>query len=182
MFFQKARKRFYIIRPVYRVRNMITSTVKISDLLTEERVCLGWPDAKKCDKFQLIQKMADITTSGVSFSNKQKKEIYEALLHREKSMSTGIGEGVALPHASVSFLIEPLISMCILPGGIDFKAIDFQPAEIIVLILSPKGNSQMHISTLGAITKTLHVKSFRQALLKATSSAEVIGLLKANEK
>ncbi|UPO15674.1 PTS sugar transporter subunit IIA [Leptospira borgpetersenii] len=118
---------------------------------------------------RLLQKAVD--TRQIDAENKE--EILESLLAREKSMSTGIGSGVAIPHCSVNLVDELKCVMGLNPSGIDFDSIDHQPVHIFILLIVPKTKFQEHIKTLGQIAKALNVKEDREKLIRSGSFEEI---------
>ncbi|AAN47831.2 PTS sugar transporter subunit IIA [Leptospira interrogans] len=123
---------------------------------------------------RLLQKAIDthqIDTHQIDTENKE--EILESLLAREKSMSTGIGSGVAIPHCSVNLVDELKCVMGLNPNGIDFDSIDHQPVHIFILLIVPKTKFQEHIKTLAQIAKALNVKEDREKLIRSGSFEEI---------
>ncbi|WP_061236672.1 PTS sugar transporter subunit IIA [Leptospira interrogans] len=118
---------------------------------------------------RLLQKAID--THQIDTENKE--EILESLLAREKSMSTGIGSGVAIPHCSVNLVDELKCVMGLNPNGIDFDSIDHQPVHIFILLIVPKTKFQEHIETLAQIAKALNVKEDREKLIRSGSFEEI---------
>ncbi|ASV10198.1 PTS sugar transporter subunit IIA [Leptospira interrogans serovar Canicola] len=118
---------------------------------------------------RLLQKAID--THQIDTENKE--EILESLLAREKSMSTGIGSGVAIPHCSVNLVDELKCVMGLNPNGIDFDSIDHQPVHIFILLIVPKTKFQEHIKTLAQIAKALNVKEDRENLIRSGSFEEI---------
>ncbi|AAS71505.1 nitrogen regulatory IIA protein [Leptospira interrogans serovar Copenhageni str. Fiocruz L1-130] len=118
---------------------------------------------------RLLQKAID--THQIDTENKE--EILESLLAREKSMSTGIGSGVAIPHCSVNLVDELKCVMGLNPNGIDFDSIDHQPVHIFILLIVPKTKFQEHIKTLAQIAKALNVKEDREKLIRSGSFEEI---------
>ncbi|TGK01141.1 PTS sugar transporter subunit IIA [Leptospira langatensis] len=118
---------------------------------------------------QLLQKAVD---SGL-ISGEDREPVYESLMAREKSMSTGIGSGVAIPHCSVNLVDELKCVMGLSRKGIDFDAIDHLPVHIFILLIVPKSKFQEHIKTLAQIAKTLNVKEDREKLILAQNFEDI---------
>ncbi len=118
---------------------------------------------------QLLQKSVD---SGLIAAD-DREAVYESLLAREKSMSTGIGSGVAIPHCSVNLVDELKCVMGLSRKGIDFDAIDHLPVHIFILLIVPKSKFQEHIKTLAQIAKTLNVKEDREKLIRAQDFEDI---------
>ncbi|TGL63602.1 PTS sugar transporter subunit IIA [Leptospira sarikeiensis] len=118
---------------------------------------------------QLLQKAVD---SGL-IAREDRELVYESLMAREKSMSTGIGSGVAIPHCSVNLVDELKCVMGLSRKGIDFDAIDHLPVHIFILLVVPKSKFQEHIKTLAQIAKTLNVKEDREKLILSKNFEEI---------
>ena len=157
------------------------SEIKVHKLLSEKKICVGWQSADRKDKFSVINRLAEIAVKNENFTEKQMAEIKKALTDRENSMSTGIGDGVAIPHASIDFIDKTFVSLCVNASGIDFKSIDYRPAHIIFLILSPKRHTKAHLQTLAAITRILHSQEFRKRLIKCKTENEVYSAIAEQE-
>lgn len=91
----------------------------------------------------------------------------DVLLQREKLGSTGIGEGVAIPHGKVSDLQELVVAFGRSKKGIDFDAIDGKPVHLFFLLLAPEGSTGQHLKALARISKMLKTPNFRKTLLEA---------------
>ncbi|EMJ99043.1 PTS sugar transporter subunit IIA [Leptospira sp. WS58.C1] len=118
---------------------------------------------------QLLQKAVDSTL----IARDDRDLVYESLMAREKSMSTGIGSGVAIPHCSVNLVDELKCVMGLSRKGIDFDAIDHLPVHIFILLIVPKSKFQEHIKTLAQIAKTLNVKEDREKLILSRNFEEI---------
>ncbi|HVY71408.1 MAG TPA: PTS sugar transporter subunit IIA [Verrucomicrobiae bacterium] len=90
--------------------------------------------------------------------------IAAAVKKRETSMSTGIGFGIGIPHASTDLIFEVIGALGRSTKGVNFDALDNQPVNLVMLFLVPQGQFQKHLHTLAGIAKVLHKKDFRQAL------------------
>jgi len=108
---------------------------------------------------------------------KHEAEIWNTLLERERSMSTGIGQGVAIPHCSTEYVQNLLPVLAILKEGIDFQAIDDIPVRIIILLLLPKNKFEKHIKTLASIARVFNGEEFRKEILVAKTPAEVYDII-----
>ncbi|MES0491774.1 MAG: PTS sugar transporter subunit IIA [Leptospirales bacterium] len=142
--------------------------MKVSSLVPVERICIGWPDSdppKHQDKWKLIKNLNSFLFSGTSHAQEKQKIALNLLIEREKSMTTGIGHGIAIPHSSIPFLKKTLGAMCILKNGIDFESIDNNDIFIVFLILLPDKQFEKHIQTLANITKLTNDPDFRNTII-----------------
>ena len=99
--------------------------------------------------------------------SEHRDSIASVVKKRETSMSTGIGFGVGIPHASTDLIHEVVGALGRSTTGVNFEALDSQPVNLVVLFLVPQGQFQKHLHTLASIAKLLHKKEFRQALEQA---------------
>jgi len=101
-----------------------------------------------------------------------------ALLKRESQGSTGLENGIAVPHAKCSEVKSLTMAMGISPGGVDFEALDEKPSLLFFLILAPPDQSGPHIEALAEIARMTRSKSFCNMLINAKTSREVVDLFK----
>lgn len=133
------------------------------------------------DKWDLIRRLVVFLKQREKINEQNFEEINEAILAREESMSTGIGDGVAIPHCSSPTINRPLIVMAVSRAGMDFEAIDEKPVHFIILLVVPKNKFQTHISTLAEIAKLMNNQEFRESLLHCSSTKEMYDLIQNRE-
>jgi PTS system nitrogen regulatory IIA component len=106
------------------------------------------------------------------------KKILSVLLDREKLGTTGIGDGIAIPHGKLEGIQEVrlVVGRCL--EGLDFKALDHKPCRIFFLVLAPENVAGMHLRILAHISRLLQDASFRQAFLEAPDRSTLCNLLK----
>jgi mannitol/fructose-specific phosphotransferase system IIA component (Ntr-type) len=107
----------------------------------------------------------------------------EALLERERSGSTGIGQGVAIPHVKVAGLAQTVVSLCVHPRGVPWSAVDGEPVHVIFTVLRPDQASEQHdpnqhLELLRWIAKLARSADFRSFALQAKTKSELLGLLR----
>ncbi len=98
---------------------------------------------------------------------------------RESSMSTGIGFGIGIPHASTDLISEVVGALGRSRKGVNFDALDNQPVSLVMLFLVPQGQFQKHLHTLANIAKLLHKAEFRQALEQAADSQAMLEIVRS---
>lgn len=153
------------------------TSIHLSDLLTEAQVL---PDMTSRNRWEAIEELLGQVVVGGAVRAKQREGILVALRKREQSMSTGIGFGVGLPHASTE-LVENLV--CALGrsrAGMDFESLDGQPVQLVVLLLVPKGQYQQHLHTVANVARLLHRQELRDALLAAPDGAAMLEIVHQN--
>ncbi|MEH6345513.1 MAG: PTS IIA-like nitrogen regulatory protein PtsN [Bermanella sp.] len=143
-------------------------TTSISDILTLERTQLG---AQCSSKKRVIQHVADFLADKII--DAQSDDIYERLINREKLGSTGIGEGIAIPHSRLSECEDTLGALFVLESPVDFDSIDRSPVDIVFVLLVPAEATEQHLQTLSMLAQKFNQESFRDRLRQATSSNEL---------
>jgi PTS system nitrogen regulatory IIA component len=125
---------------------------------------------------EVIKQMVDLFDQNKKLSSK--KEFYEAILHREKIVSTGIGMGVAIPHAKLSSFKDFHIAIGIIKEkGIDWDAIDKAPVNIIFMIAGPDNQQTEYLQVLSLLTMIIKNEKTRKQLVSAATSEDVIKIL-----
>ncbi len=145
----------------------------LEELLPPERICLELVAEKKEDAIKEIAAL--LASSGKLLD---KKAFLECLLEREKLETTGIGDGVALPHGRTDAVGEMLMAFARSKKGIDYEALDDRPVHLFFLIAAPLSGSTKVLKLLAKVSRLLHNATFRQALVKAETKAQIIELIK----
>ncbi|HZE96696.1 MAG TPA: PTS sugar transporter subunit IIA [Planctomycetota bacterium] len=153
--------------------------MKLGDLLREGQIAAGF-QAK--DKWDAIGKMVDLLIGQNRLKSEHRDAVYKALEAREKVASTGMENGVAIPHASVDGVEDALAALAISPAGIPFQSTDGQPAKIIILLVIPRKVVQKHIRTLAGIARLLQYEEMRDALTSARSPREALQVIREEEQ
>lgn len=105
-----------------------------------------------------------------------------SLLEREKLGSTGIGQGIAIPHAKCQAIERVVAALGVSKKGIDFDSLDGEPVYLIFLLVAPPDSSGLHLKALARISRLLKDKFFRQALREAKSSDEIQKIIKEEDE
>ena len=106
-----------------------------------------------------------------------RERVRTATLRREDELTTGIGGGVAIPHARVEGVTEPLLALGIAPDGIDFLAIDGGPVNLVFLMVSEDEQTEAHLALLGELCGFLNDAARRERLAAATSADEALAVI-----
>jgi PTS system nitrogen regulatory IIA component len=152
--------------------------VKLSEVLTEDAVLL---DLDGADKWQLIEILTDALVSCGQVEAEHRSPVLEALLAREKSMSTGMENGIAIPHTSVDQVQETAVALGISRAGVDFAAMDGRPTHLVMLLVNPSNRTKAHIRTLAEIARLLSNPDLREALQNAPSAASALQSIREAE-
>ena len=108
--------------------------------------------------------------------------VMNALKEREKSMSTAIGKGIAIPHTKTNGVTETIVAIGIKKSGIDFGSLDGQPSKIFVMLVSPVDGANPLMRAMAAFSGALMHEEVRESLLQAKNADEVIEILKDSKK
>lgn len=146
----------------------------LKDIVRPENII---PELKAKDRWQAIDELIDRLAQTGSIPHQFKEEISAAVHRRERSMSTGIGFGVGLPHASTPLIDEVVAAFGRSRTGIDFDALDGQPVKLVMLFLVPQGRFQNNLHILAAIAKMLQRREIRQALEEAPDRETIYTIL-----
>ncbi|MEM1147462.1 MAG: PTS sugar transporter subunit IIA [Pseudomonadota bacterium] len=143
----------------------------LSSLLAEG-VILN-PQASESRK-QILGKLADAVGEKLGLEG---RDIFDAVIEREKLGSTSVGEGVAIPHARISGLEHPVGAFVRLHDGVDFDAIDGQPCDLIFMLLAPIASGADHLRALAQVSRAFRGDEFRAALREADGVQGLTALL-----
>jgi len=113
---------------------------------------------------------------------KDGEKILETVMEREKLGSTGIGQGIAIPHAKTEQINDIICALGISQNGVDFDSLDGEPVYIIFLVLAPTKSIGQHLKTLAKIARLLKDKVFRNSLKNAKTSSEALRIIKEDEE
>jgi len=151
--------------------------MNLADILTHEQVV---PDLAATNRWEAIDELIDNLVATGKIKPEHREAVAAVVKKRETSMSTGIGFGIGIPHASTDLIYEVVGAFGRSKKGMNFDALDNQPVNLVMLFLVPQGQFQKHLHTLANIAKLLHNKDFRQALEEAPGSAEIIQIIKTH--
>ena len=152
--------------------------MELSDNLKKINILLK---TKSLNRWDLIGEMVDCAAKNKEIDTYESDEIKKSLIEREKSMSTGIGNGVAIPHCTTQKVQDIIFIMAIVPRGMDFDAIDNLPVKIVILLLVPKNKLTQHIKTLANIAKLMSNDNLRSTLLTLKTPESIIKTIKDYE-
>ncbi|MGL5657186.1 MAG: PTS fructose transporter subunit IIABC [Fusobacteriaceae bacterium] len=149
----------------------------LKEMLSKELINLN---LSATTKEEAINELVDLLFSAGKISD---KDIFKkGILERESHSSTGLEEGIAIPHAKNSAVISPSIAFGRLEKGIDYNSLDGEPTTLIFMIAAPENATNSHIDTLSKLTTTLLDDEVREKLLTCSSSEEVLALLLTEDK
>ena len=143
----------------------------LANLLSESQIIL---EMASKERWEAIRELIDRLVEAGKIDKEDREDVLESIRQREETMSTGIGCGIAIPHASSSKVAEVVAAFGRSSSGISFDSLDGEPVNFIVLFVVPKDQFQTHLRTLAAIAKFLNDKTVREELSKAPSTAAIL--------
>ena len=146
--------------------------MKIVDLLKVESIDLK---ATPQDKAAALEHLITLMERGGNIADKE--EYKACVLRREEEGSTGIGEGIAIPHAKTSAVKAPGLAAMLVQDGVDFDSLDGEPAKLFFLIAAPDTEDNVHLDVLSHLSMLLMNDDFRSELLKAGSAKEFLSVI-----
>ena len=131
-------------------------------------------------KEDIISELVDSLEVGDSITDRA--TVLQAVLEREKIMSTGIGDGIAIPHGKSGAVVKLVAALGTQKRGVDFEALDGEPAYVFFHLVSPANVSGPHIKALARISRLLKNDDFKKKLIAADSAEEVIAIIEVEER
>lgn len=150
--------------------------MQITDLLKRDSILLNAAPANKADA---INTLGDLMDKSGNLSNKD--EYLKAVFAREESGSTGLGEGIATPHAKSSGVHKAGLAAMVVPNGVDFDALDGQPSRLFFMIAAPEGAADTHVEVLSQLATMIIDPDFKEALISAPTVERFLALIDAKE-
>lgn len=148
----------------------------VLDLLIPETIS---PRAKWGSRKLAISELSEIIGKQ---ANLDANEIFTAVMERERLGSTGVGEGVAIPHARIAGLTKPIGAFARLEEGVDFEAIDELDCDLIFLLLAPKESGVDHLRALAKVSRVMRQARLRDDLRKALSVDAILAAFTTSSK
>lgn len=142
--------------------------MKLSEIFKEDNII---PDLKSGDKTKVLEELAEALVS--TRPSLDKDALVRILLDRERLGSTGIGDGVAIPHGKFRGINEPIICFGRSLDGLDFDSMDGQPVHLLFLLVAPEDSASAHLKALARIAKILKNSSFRKILIESPSREDL---------
>ncbi|MCF8025085.1 MAG: PTS sugar transporter subunit IIA [Desulfobacteraceae bacterium] len=142
--------------------------MKILDYIKKETILT---DLASADKKGVIDELAEPVAELAGLDH---REIVRVLIERERLGSTGIGDGIAIPHGKINGLDSLVLGFGLSSKGVNFEALDGKPTHIFFLLLSPDDSTGLHLRILARISKLLKEDNFKKRLTQASSPADVL--------
>ncbi len=149
----------------------------LADILSKEQIIT---DLQANNRWEAIDELVNNLVACGKIKPENREAIATVVKKREQSMSTGIGFGIGIPHASTDLIGDVVGSLGRSTKGVNFDALDNQPVNLVMLFLVPQGQFQKHLHTLANIAKLLHNKDFRQILENGPDAATMFGAIQSH--
>ena len=146
----------------------------LSELIQEDLIHLGLEAA---DKWEAIEVLVDRLIAAHEIRLTSRGEVLAALTARERSLSTGLEHGLAVPHGAVDCVGDIIACLGVSRAGIPFESMDGKPANLVALLVIPKGSFQQHVRTLAAIARLASNPELRRRIIEADSPAQVVAVI-----
>jgi len=151
--------------------------MRLSEILDAGNII---PDLKARDKKRALEELAETIVR--SKPSLDKNSLVKVLMERERLGSTGIGDGVAIPHGKFHGINEPIISFGRSLKGLDFESMDGQPVFLFFLLVAPENSASVHLKALARIAKILKNSSFRKTLMEIPTREELYQTIIQNDE
>jgi mannitol/fructose-specific phosphotransferase system IIA component (Ntr-type) len=147
-----------------------SGALQLSELIQEEVIKVG---LSARDKWEAIEELVDVLVAAHEIRLADRPEVIEAVGIRERSFSTGLKYGLAVPHGSVECVGEIVAALGTSTEGIPFESADGKPARLVILLVLPKGKFQHHVRTLAGVSRLATRPELREKVLSASTSNEL---------
>ena len=151
--------------------------MKIMEFLNKKAITVN---LKATDKEDAIRELADLLVKACDIKNKE--ELIKGLLAREALGSTGIGQGIGIPHAKSQYVKDVVAAFGLSHKGVDFESLDGEPVYIFFLLVAPEESAGPHLKALARISRLLKEKHFRDCLRAAKDPKTLIKILQDEDE
>jgi len=153
--------------------------MNIMDFLNKKAIM---PDLKSKDKKGVIAELIDALVKAGAVRAKEKDTLLKTLMERESLGSTGIGQGIGIPHGKSSNVKELVSAFGLSKQGVNFDSLDGDPTHIFFLLVAPEESAGPHLKALAKISRLLKDKYFRDMLKNAKNEKEIIDIISDEER
>lgn len=149
--------------------------MKLSDLINKNNIIL---ELKAKTKQATLHETCDVFASNNKLDSKL---LFDILIERERLGSTGIGDGIAIPHGKSPDIDQMIIGFARSSKGVDFQSIDDKPVHLFFILIIPETSTGLHLRILASISKLLQKKTIRELLFNAKTEGEIINIIRQDE-
>ncbi len=149
--------------------------MNLGDILSTPQIV---PELKATNRWEAIDELIGVLVASGKISPENRESVTAVVKKRETSMSTGIGFGIGIPHASTDLITEVVAAFGRSKAGVNFDALDNQPVHLVTLFLVPQGQFQKHLHTLAGIAKVLRKDEFLKELETAPDGDAMMAIIR----
>ncbi|NLE88411.1 MAG: PTS sugar transporter subunit IIA [Myxococcales bacterium] len=153
--------------------------MRLPDILSVSRTLIATPAGGRLDKRAVLRRLAELLTQELPMDAKHLAALLE---DRERLQSTGIGDGVAIPHTSAEEATQQTAALLLCPQGVPFDAIDGAPVFIVFGVVGPRRSTKEHLKTLARVSRLLRSPETRRALLELKTPEEVFAFVEEQDR
>ena len=151
--------------------------MKLTDILSPKQVI---PELKGRGKRAVLEELCQVLAQGQPGMDQQR--LLEVLIERERLGSTGIGDGIAIPHGKLPELDQLMLSFGRSASGVDFDSLDGKPAHLFFLVVAPDRSAGVHLKALARISRLLKSHVVRRDLMEAKDSEAIYSIIKSQDE
>jgi len=134
------------------------------------------------NRWDLFKEMVSAAVGRGDIGSEWSESVLQALVEREKMMSTGIGNGVAIPHCTIENFPGLVVLFALSSKGVSFNSIDGQPAKIVIMLIVPRNKRGQHVKMLASIARTLAGTEIKSKIMACTSADDIIQLFLQDDR
>ena len=151
----------------------------LSELIQEDLIKVG---LKARDKWDAIRELVDVLVAAHEIRQNDRMTVVDAVVTRERSLSTGLKYGLAVPHGTVDCVADILVALGTSTAGIPFESVDESPARLVILLVIPKGSLKQHVRTLAGVSAFGTRPELRDRVLAARTAQEIMDAIHELER
>lgn len=152
--------------------------MQLSDILAVNRIAIDQTGEQMPQGSDVLRRLAELLASS---GDCDQETVFRLLREREQLLSTGIGDGVAIPHTPVPGLNSQRAALVLSPLGVEFAAIDQQPVKIFFAVIGPKSAASEHLKILARLSRLLKSPEMRRRLLESSTVEQAYSLIQEQE-
>ena len=148
--------------------------MKLSEIMKPEALV---PQLTGTKRDAVIEELVTSLAEAGAIETSEIPVVIKAINKREKQATTGIGKGIALPHAKLASIKQPVATIGLIPEGVDFSSLDSQPVQAVILLLSNPDSPDEHLQAMETIFKNVQREMFRKFLFQAKTAEAIVELI-----
>lgn len=149
--------------------------MKLSEIIITDALV---PELKAIKRDGVIEELVASLAKAGAIAEGEIQTVIKAIIKRERQATTGIGKGIALPHAKLEGIEHPIATIGLIREGVDFNSLDTQPVYVVILLLSNPDNPDEHLQAMETIFKHVQREMFRKFLVQAKTSEAIVDLIR----